>query len=393
MVFEDWVDVRRTVPSFARAYGLRVSFTYENALKGVAVSLPPGRLRAMERDHRVKYVVEDMERTIDAQEVSTGVTRIFADTNKAIDIDGFDDFRVDVDVAVIDTGIDLQHPDLLASPGINCARWGGCTPTGGGDDDAFHGTHVAGIIGALDNGTGTVGVAPGARLWPVKVLNSEGRGYSSWIIAGINWVAANSGTIEVANMSLGGEGYNRAEFDAIQGAVNRGVAFAVAAGNSDINVRDYSPGGFSNVLSTSALADFDGIVGGLGAPTCRDDQDDTLADFSNWGSGVDIAAPGVCITSTVPIEEGSYATYSGTSMASPHAAGALAILASRSNPANASDVLALYEVVRQTGNFGYTDDSPDGIQEPLLDLSNREVFAPVLVAGTVPPADQAVIVR
>jgi subtilisin len=155
-------------------------------------------------------------------------------------------------------------------------------------------------------------------------------------VAGIDWVAANAGTIEVANMSLGGSGYNQAEYDAIQGAVNKGVAFAVAAGNSDADANNYSPAAFDNVLTVSALADFDGEPGGLGSPTCRADQDDTLADFSNWGSAVDIAAPGVCILSTYPIERGEYGTISGTSMASPHAAGALALLASRNNPNNAT---------------------------------------------------------
>jgi subtilisin family serine protease len=248
----------------------------------------------------------------------------------------------------------------------------------GGDDDHYHGTHVAGIIGAIDNGVGVVGVAPGARLWAVKVLDKNGSGWSSWIIAGIDWVAANAATIEVANMSLGGSGYSQAEYDAIQGAVNEGVAFAVAAGNSDDDARNYSPAAFDNVLTVSALADFNGAQGGGASPTCRTDQDDTLADFSNWGSAVDIAAPGVCILSTYPIEKGEYGTLSGTSMASPHAAGALALLASVSKPSNASQVYALYTAIKNAGNYNWTDDSGDGIKEPLLDVS---AFVPVLIAG------------
>jgi subtilisin family serine protease len=235
---------------------------------------------------------------------------------------------------------------------------------------------VAGTIGAIDNGIGVVGVAPGARLWAVKVLNSNGSGYSSWIVAGIDWVAANADTIEVANMSLGGSGFNQAEYDAIQGAVNAGVAFAVAAGNSDDDANNYSPAAFDNVLTVSALADFDGDPGGSGSPTCRDDQDDTLADFSNWGTAVDIAAPGVCILSTFPIEQGQYGTISGTSMASPHAAGALALLASANNPGNATDVYNLYDQVISASNYNWTDDSGDGILEPLLDVSS---VVPILI--------------
>jgi hypothetical protein len=195
-------------------------------------------------------------------------------------------------------------------------------------------------------------------------------------------VAANAATIEVANMSLGGSGFNQAEYDAIQGAVNKGVAFAVAAGNDDSNANNYSPGGFDNVLSVSALADFNGLPGGGAAPTCRTDQDDTLADFSNWGSQVDIAAPGVCILSTYPIEKGEYGTLSGTSMASPHVAGALALLASRNKPNNATAVYALYDQVKGAGNFNWTDDSGDGVKEPLLDVSSETIFNPVLIPNT-----------
>ncbi|MFU8771968.1 MAG: S8 family serine peptidase, partial [Anaerolineales bacterium] len=351
--------------------------------KGMSAVVPQGRLAALEKDPRVAYVVEDMLRTINQQTTPTGIQRIFADSNSNIGIDGVDDFRVDVDVAVIDTGVDFEHPDLNVVGGVNCS---GGSPfkkncTTGGDDDHYHGTHVAGTIAAIDNGQGVVGVAPGARIWAVKVLNAQGSGYSSWIIAGIDWVAANAATIEVANMSLGGNGYNQAEYDAIQGAVNNGVAFSVAAGNSNADANNYSPAAFDNVMTVSALADFDGLPEGLGSPTCRSDQDDTLADFSNWGTAIDITAPGVCILSTYPIERGEYGTISGTSMASPHVAGALALLASKNKPVNAAQVFNLYDQVKSAGNFNWTDDSGDGIQEPLLDVSNSTLFDPQLIPG------------
>lgn len=390
IVFKDKVDPNNEAPGLAKAYGLQAGFIYKHALRGMSATVPVGRLEALKHDPRVAYVEEDLLHTIDAQEMPTGIRRIFADTNPQITINGVDDYRVDVDVAVIDTGVDLQHPDLNVQVGVNCYSWWPFSASckSGGDDDHYHGTHVAGTIGALDNGIGVVGVAPGARIWPVKVLSSSGSGYSSQIIAGIDWVAAHASTIEVANMSLGGSGFSQSEYDAIQGAVNAGVAFAVAAGNDDSDANNYSPGGFDNVLSVSALADFDGIPGGLGSETCRADQDDTLADFSNWGPEVDIAAPGVCILSTYPIEQGTYGTISGTSMASPHAAGALALLASRNNPANAADVTALYAAVVSSGNYNWTDDSGDGIQEPALDVST---FSPVLIPGSetgenLPPA-------
>jgi subtilisin len=384
IVFKDTIDLQSAVPALTQAYGLQPGFTYQHALKGMSAIVPPGRLAALEKDPRVAYVVEDMLRTIEAQTIPTGIQRIFADGNNNISIDGVDDWRVDVDVAVIDTGVDFQHPDLNVVGGINCSGGSPIRPSckAGGDDDHYHGTHVAGTIAAIDNGSGVVGVAPGARIWAVKVLNAQGSGYTSWIVAGIDWVAARADTIEVANMSLGGSGWNQAEYDAIQGAVNSGVAFAVAAGNSKDDASKYSPAAFNNVLTVSALADFDGIPGGLGSPTCRTDQDDTLADFSNYGAAVDIAAPGVCILSTYPLEKGEYGTISGTSMASPHAAGALALLASRNNPNNSTDVFNLYIQVKNAGNLNWTDDSGDGIPEPLLDVSNATIFNPVLVPGS-----------
>ncbi|MDX1614015.1 MAG: S8 family serine peptidase [Candidatus Promineifilaceae bacterium] len=377
IVFEDGVSARAAAPAVAKAHGLQTGYVYEHALQGMSAVVPAGRLAALEKDPRVAYVEVDRMRTIAAQTVPTGVQRIFADANGNIDIDNTDDYRVDVDVAVIDTGIDLEHPDLNVFNSQSCLNsddggppWARTYYCGaGGDDDHYHGTHVAGTIAAIDNGIGVVGVAPGARLWAVKVCDSNGSCPSSAIIAGIDYVAANAGSVEVANMSLGGSGYDQAEYDAIQGAVDAGVAFAVAAGNDDDDANNYSPAAFDNVLTVSALADFDGEPDGLGSPTCRTDQDDTLADFSNWGSAVQITAPGVCIYSTFPIEQGEYGTISGTSMASPHAAGALALLASSNNPSNATDVYNLYDDVITSGNFNWIDDSGDGTQEPLLDVS------------------------
>ena len=389
VVLHESVESPAAVASeIAGQVGGQVGFIYEHALKGFSIRVPAEAVAGLKRNPKVKYVATDDVRYAFGQTVPTGIQRIFADTNSNIAIDGNDNFRVDVGVAVIDTGVDFQHPDLNVAGGVTCT--GNPLRTqcvSGGDDDHYHGTHVAGTIGAIDNDFGVVGVAPGARLWAVKVLDKNGSGYSSWIIAGIDWVAANADKIEVANMSLGGSGFNQAEYDAIQGAVNKGVAFAVAAGNSDANALNFSPSAFDNVLTVSALADFNGLPGGGAAPTCRTDIDDTLADFSNWGPAVDIAAPGVCILSTYPIEKGEYGTISGTSMASPHAAGALALLASANKPESAADVYSLYNQVVNAGNLDWTDDSGDGIKERLLDASS---FAPVLIpmGGTAnnPPA-------
>jgi subtilisin family serine protease len=381
IVFRSNVNARAAAADMASAHGLAVTNIYEHALNGMAAIVPAGRLNALSHDPRVAYVEENMEAHIAAQDIPTGIDRIFATGNTSLDIDSSDDWRVDVDVAVVDTGIDFQHPDLNVMGGVNCAKGGPFNKScgSGGDDDHYHGTHVAGTIGALDNGIGVVGVAPGARLWAVKVLNSQGSGYTNWIVAGIDWVVA-QGNIEVINMSLGGSGTSQAYLDAINNAVANGVVVVVAAGNSSADAGGYSPAFVPDAITVSALADFDGVVGGLGSPTCRADEDDTFANFSNYGSVVDIIAPGVCILSTYPIEQGEYGTISGTSMASPHVAGAAALLASGANaPQDRADVLAIRNTLVNSGNLNWDNsDDPDGIKERLLDVSG---FVPALVPG------------
>lgn len=369
----------------------RVGYIYGNALRGFSITMPRAALASISRDPRVAYVEEDRPVSIVVQTIPTGLDRIdqpgTGGTSGAY-IDGNDDYRVDVDVAVLDTGIDRQHADLNVIAGTNCMKTTGggppwarnyyCDDSEDGDDDHYHGTHVAGTIAAIDNSIGVVGVAPGARLHAVKVLDSSGSGYTSGIIAGIDWVVQ-QGNIEIINMSLGGSGVSQSYADAIDNAVANGVVVVVAAGNNDADASNYSPAFVPSAITVSALADFDGVAGGLGSITCRSDQDDTLADFSNWGSVIDIAAPGVCILSTFPIEKGSYGTISGTSMAAPHVAGAAALLASGANsPMDESDVNALRDTLVNSGNFGWTDDSDDGPQEPLLDIST---FAATYIAS------------
>jgi subtilisin family serine protease len=154
----------------------------------------------------------------------------------------------DAVVAVIDTGVDFYNGDLR----VNQAKSVDCTSgvcVNGGHDNHGHGTHVSGTIGAINNGQGVVGVCPGAEIWAVKVLNSEGRGYTSWILAGIDYVTKQNATVDVVNMSLGGSGCDNNYCAAITKAKNAGVAFAVAAGNSNATASGFSPACCADALS------------------------------------------------------------------------------------------------------------------------------------------------
>ncbi|MQA94485.1 MAG: S8 family serine peptidase [Streptosporangiales bacterium] len=372
VVFKDSVtpasapSVTRTLATAADA---TVSTVYGSALRGYAAKMSPADAAAVARDSRVAYVAPDRPVRATAQTLPTGIDRADAEQSATADIDGNDE-RVDVDVAVIDTGIDLDHPDL----NVNTAGARNCALGLGPNDGNGHGTHVAGTIGALDNGDGVVGMAPGARLWPVRVLNDLGVGLTSDIICGIDYVTEHADEIEVANMSLGGGGTDDGNcgntnddpmHQAICASVDAGVTYAVAAGNDGADAAESTPAAYDEVITVSALADFDGAPGGAGGPTCRTDQDDTFADFSNFGNDVDIIAPGVCILSTW--NDGGTDTISGTSMASPHVAGGAALFKANNPGATPEQVKA---ALQNAGTLDWNDvDDPDNTKERLLNAA------------------------
>jgi subtilisin family serine protease len=364
-------DVGSSVDVAGQHVGLGVELgqVFSHALKGYTAMLSPDEAARVAADDRVAFVEPDRAIQISqaAQTVPTGVQRIFADENPVIDIDGIDDARIDVDVAVIDTGVS-NHSDLNVVSRADCSSGVLCL-TGSGSDGNGHGTHVAGTIAAIDNGSGVVGVAPGARIHSVRVCAPTGSCLVSAMVAGIDFVTARAGTIEVANMSLGGPGSSPAVDQAITASTNAGVVNVVAAGNDSEDAAGYFPASHPDVITVSALADSDGTDGGLGGPpACRPaSRDEVLADFSNYGSVVEIAAPGVCILSTW--RNGGYNTISGTSMATPHVTGAAAVLArGAGDPTDRGDVMAIRQELIAEGNFNWMDDSGDGVKEPLLDV-------------------------
>ena len=208
-----------------------------------------------------------------------------------------------VKVAVIDTGIDLKHPDLKNNikGGINTIN-----PKKNPNDDNGHGTHVAGTIGAINNSIGVVGVGPNIDLYAIKALNRNGSGFLSDIIEGIDWAIKNK--MQVINMSLGTRSNIQSFHDAVIAAYNAGIVVVAAAGNDNGGAVNF-PAAYPEAIAVSASG-----------------QNDNIASFSSIGPEVDFAAPGVSILSTY--RDSSYATGSGTSMASPHVAGVAALVLS-----------------------------------------------------------------
>ncbi len=307
----------------AQAMGVEVKHVYAHVFTGFAGTVTDTSATvATERSRRApKQIADDGPVRAEAQIVPTGVSR--AGTPRQPGASNLDiPSPVDADIAILDTGI-ASLADLNVVGGVSCI---GGDPNAWQDDNG-HGTHVAGISAAKDNDVGVVGVAPGARLWAVKVLDSGGGGSFSDVICGLDWVAANANTIDVANLSLSGAGQEQGcagspLHSAICSVVGAGVTVVVAAGNQGTDASARVPANYPEVITVSGISDSDGQPGGLGPKPCYGDHDDVFLPFSNFGAAVDIAAPGSCIVSYN--SSGGLEAVSGTSQALPHVAGAIA---------------------------------------------------------------------
>lgn len=279
-----------------------VQNVYEHALLGFTVKMSADEAIAIKKNVTIAYVEQDRVVTLarpgggggglPAETTPWGVTRVGGPGN-----------GVGKTAWIIDTGIDLDHPDLT----VDVARSRNfVSTTSTADDDNGHGTHCAGIVAAIDNSVGYVGVAAGATVVAVKVLNRRGSGTYSQIIAGVDYVAANAGAGDVANMSLGGSA-SAALDQAVSNAAAGGTKFALAAGNESVNASTKSPARVNgaNIYTVSAMS-----------------SGDNWASYSNYGNPpVDYCAPGSSIPSLW--KDGGTNTISGTSMAAPHVAGIL----------------------------------------------------------------------
>ena len=338
VVFKDTVnDVQTEALALAQSHGGQIKHVYGNAIKGFSATFPDAAVQALKNMPNVDFIEQDqtvsLQETAFAQaesQATWGLDRIDQVTRPSDSIYHYNYQGAGVNAFIIDTGIRSDHIEFTGrlKPGYNVAPdSAGVVSSTDTADCNGHGTHVSGIVG------GTVyGVAKGVTLIPVRVLDCTGSGTSSGVIAGINWVAANTLRPAVANMSLGMSAVSTAVNAAVAGAVGKGVTMVVAAGNSNVDACTTSPASEPSALTVGAT-----------------DINDVRASYSNFGACLDVFAPGSSITSAWYTSASAAAILSGTSMASPHVTGIAALALAASPTARPADV-ALFVTSKASAN-------------------------------------------
>jgi subtilisin len=343
-------NVDSTATAQGKEYGFTLSSTYEHALKGYSGTMTDSEAAQLGADPSVDFVAperaftlaedadDDVVDTASAGSLPTWWLRVGGTPEEAAE----DGQEIAVNTAVIDTGIDSTHPDLNVRGGVDCSAG---TPVEVIPVDHYgHGTMVAGVIAARNNTFGVIGTAYGAPLWSVRVMTDAGTISEAALLCAADWVVSTrtdqdqQNDIQVANISIGGPGQDQGNcgngsdplHKMICQGVAEGVTWTVAAGNAATDFASTIPATYDEVLTATAMADYDGLPGGKETPLCSGGSvpsaDDDFANFSNFAvQAADqqhtIAAPGVCITSTYP--GGLYNTAHGTSFASPVVAGSV----------------------------------------------------------------------
>jgi subtilisin family serine protease len=331
------VTLRSSVKAagFLSSNGIATKNVYDAALNGFSAKLSLGQLAALKRNPNVVRIEQDQYVSLNATQspATWGIDRIDQRNLPLSNSYTYNTTASNVTAYIIDTGIQTSHPQFGGRASVGYDALGGT-----GQDCNGHGTHVAGTIGSS-----TYGIAKGVKLVAVRVLDCSGSGTWTQVINGMNWVANNHATPAVANMSLGGSA-NTSVDSAATNMVNKGVTVAVAAGNSNANANTFSPARASGVITVAASS-----------------NTDAKASFSNYGSVVELYAPGVNITSTW-LNSGTN-TISGTSMASPHVAGVAALYLA-GNPGASPAAVSSWIISNATS--GVITGNPSGTPNLLL---------------------------
>jgi subtilisin family serine protease len=314
--FRDRQDLPSVASDMARSAGGRLGHLYEHALKGFSIEMTEGRARALARDPRVLYVEEDAEVFLEATQSNAtwGLDRIDQRDRPLNGSYVYNQTGSGVRAYIIDTGIRASHNEF---GGRVISGYSSINDGNGSNDCNGHGTHVAGTVGGA-----LYGVAKAVTLVPVRVLNCQGSGTNAGVIAGVDWVTSNRVRPAVANMSLGG-GASSALDTAVKNSIAAGVTYVVAAGNDNRDACNYSPARVAEAIT-------------VGSTT----SSDARSSFSNFGSCVNIFAPGSSITAAWHTSNTATNTISGTSMAAPHVAGVAALYLQTSTTASPSTVAA-----------------------------------------------------
>ena len=328
-----------TAAELSRTFGAGITHVYAHAINGFSAWMSDDRALALSDDPRVKFVEEDqfMTATVTENNPPWGLDRIGQRDLPLNHAYSYTSTGAGVNAYIIDTGIRITHTQFggRASVGFDAVGDGQ-----NGNDCNGHGTHVSGTVGGS-----TFGVAKSVRLFAVRVLSCSGSGSNAGVIAGVDWVTAHRIRPAVANMSLGG-GVSTALDNAVRNSIASGVTYAIAAGNSNANAANFSPARVGEAIT-------------VGATTMTDAR----SSFSNFGSGVDIFAPGSAILSAWRTSDTATNTISGTSMATPHVAGVAARFL-QNNP-TASAVTVRNELVAQA-TLTHLSGIPSGTANRLL---------------------------